>query len=91
MPEEQIEMTAEDVARHYSASMDSVNLINAVIASPEDYTNDPTVLQRNIDHLKGTLVRDIWTTEDMTPFTNAIAAGEAAQWAKLTSEGIRKR
>ena len=78
MPEEQIEMTAEDVARHYSASMDSVNLINAVIASPEDYTNDPTVLQRNIDHLKGTLVRDIWTTEDMTPFTNAIAAGEAA-------------
>ncbi len=78
MLEEQIEMTAEDVARHYSASMDSVNLINAVIASPEDYTNDPTVLQRNIDHLKGTLVRDIWTTEDMTPFTNAIAAGEAA-------------
>jgi len=78
MPEEGIEMTAEDVARHYSASMDSVNLINAVIAAPDNYTDDPTVLQRNIDHLKGTLVRDIWTTEDMTPFTDAIAAGEAA-------------
>ena len=71
-------MTAEDIARHYSASMDSVNLINAVIAAPDDYTDDPTVLQRNIDHLKGTLVRDIWTTEDMTPFNDAIAAGEAA-------------
>ena len=78
MPEEEIEMTAEDVARHYSASMDSVNLINAVIAAPDNYTDDPTVLQRNIDHLKGTLVRDIWTTEDMTPFNDAIAAGEAA-------------
>ena len=78
MPEEDIEMTAEDVARHYSASMDSVNLITAVIAAPDDYTDDPTVLQRNIDHLKGTLVRDIWTTEDMTPFNDAIAAGEAA-------------
>ena len=78
MPDEEIEMTAEDVARHYSASMDSVNLINAVIAAPDDYTDDPTVLQRNIDHLKGTLVRDIWTTEDMTPFNDAIAAGEAA-------------
>tara|TARA_R110000823_G_scaffold248423_2_gene372028 strand:- start:181 stop:417 length:237 start_codon:yes stop_codon:yes gene_type:complete len=78
MPDEEIEMTAEDVARHYSASMDSVNLINAVLASPDDYTDDPTVLQRNIDHLKGTLVRDIWTTEDMTPFNDAIAAGEAA-------------
>ena len=78
MSEEEIEMTAEDIARHYSASMDSVNLINAVIAAPDDYTDDPTVLQRNIDHLKGTLVRDIWTTEDMTPFNDAIAAGEAA-------------
>jgi hypothetical protein len=71
-------MTAEDIARHYSASMDSVNLINAVLASPDDYADDPTVLQRNIDHLKGTIIRDIWTTEDMTPFNDAIAAGEAA-------------
>jgi len=78
MSEEEIEMTAEDIARHYSASMDSVNLINAVLASPDDYADDPTVLQRNIDHLKGTIVRDIWTTEDMTPFKDAIAAGEAA-------------
>jgi hypothetical protein len=78
MPEEEIEMTAEDIARHYSASMDSVNLINAVLASPDDYADDPTVLQRNIDHLKGTIIRDIWTTEDMTPFNDAIAAGEAA-------------
>lgn len=76
--ETEIEMTAEDIARHYSASMDSVNLINAVLASPDDYADDPTVLQRNIDHLKGTIVRDIWTTEDMTPFNDAIAAGEAA-------------
>ena len=78
MSEEDIEMTAEEIARHYSASMDSVNLINAVLASPDDYADDPTVLQRNIDHLKGTIVRDIWTTEDMTPFNDAIAAGEAA-------------
>jgi hypothetical protein len=78
MSEEEIEMTAEEIARHYSASMDSVNLINAVLASPDDYADDPTVLQRNIDHLKGTIVRDIWTTEDMTPFKDAIAAGEAA-------------
>ena len=78
MSEEDIEMTAEEIARHYSASMDSVNLINAVLASPDDYADDPTVLQRNIDHLKSTIARDIWTTEDMTPFKDAIAAGEAA-------------
>ena len=72
------EMTPEEIAQHYSAAMDSVNLINAVIASPDDYANDETVLQRNVDHLKIMVAKDFWTTEDMTPLNDAIAAGEAA-------------
>jgi hypothetical protein len=70
--------TADEIAHHYSAAMDSVNLINAVIAAPSDYTNDPTVLQRNVDHLKIAKAWDFWTSENMTPLTNAITAGEAA-------------
>ena len=70
--------TAEEIAQHYSASLDSVNLINAVVATPSDYTDDSTVLQRNIDHLKIAKAWDFWTDEDMTPLTNAITAGEAA-------------
>jgi hypothetical protein len=46
------EITAEEIAQHYSAAMDSVNLINAVIADPAAYANDETVIQRNVDHLK---------------------------------------
>jgi hypothetical protein len=72
------EVTPEEIAQHYSAAMESVNLINAVIASPDDYANDATVLQRNVDHLKIMVVKDYWTTEDMTPLNDAIAAGEAA-------------
>ena len=71
------EITAEEIARHYSAAMDSVNLINAVIADPAAYVNDETVIQRNVDHLKIMVAKDYWTTEDMTPFNDAIAAGEA--------------
>ena len=71
------EITAEEIARHYSAAMDSVNLINEVIADPTEYANDETVIQRNVDHLKIMVAKDYWTTEDMTPFTDAIAAGEA--------------
>ena len=41
------EITAEEIAQHYSAAMDSVNLINAVIADPTAYANDETVIQRN--------------------------------------------
>ena len=46
------EITAEEIAQHYSAAMDSVNLINAVIADPAAYADDETVIQRNVDHLE---------------------------------------
>ena len=70
-------ITAEEIAQHYSAAMDSVTLINAVIADPAAYVNDETVIQRNVDHLKIMVAKDYWTDEDMTPFNDAIAAGEA--------------
>ena len=72
------EPTAEEIAQHYTSAMDSVNLINAVIAAPSDYTDDPTVLNRNVDHLKLVIDWTFWTSENMTPFTDAITAGEAA-------------
>lgn len=72
MPEE---LTPEQIAQHYSAAMDSVNLINSAIASPDNYADDETVLDRNVGHLKIVIDWDFWTTEDMTPFTDAIAAG----------------
>ena len=71
--------TTEQISKHYSACMDSVNLINDVIAAPDDYTNDETVLQRNVDHLEIMVLKDYWTTEDMSPLNAAIAAGNAAQ------------
>jgi hypothetical protein len=62
--------TPEEIAQHYSSAMESVNLINAVIADPDAYASDETVMQRVIDWT-------FWTDEDLTPFTNAIAAAEA--------------
>lgn len=71
------EITAEEIAQHYSAAMDSVNLINAVIADPAAYVNDETVIQRNVDHLKIVVGWSFWTDEDLQPFNDAISAGEA--------------
>ena len=72
------ELTPEQIAQHYSAAMDSVNLINSVIADPDKYANDETVLDRNVDHLQIVVAWSFWTTEDMAPINAAIAAGEAA-------------
>jgi len=70
--------TPEEIAQHYSSAMESVNLINAVIADPDAYANDETVMQRNVGHLELVIDWTFWTDEDLSPFTDAIAAAEAA-------------
>jgi len=68
------QLTAEQIAQHYSAAMDSVNLLNA--GQPEDMSDEDWAdcVQRNVDHLKIMVEKDYWTDEDLTPFTQAIEA-----------------
>lgn len=65
------EVTAEEIARHYSAAMDSVNLLAA--GKPEDMTDEDWAdcLKRNKDHLLIMLAKDFWTNEDLTPLQAA--------------------
>ena len=65
------EITQEQIAQHYSAAMDSVNLINA--GQPEGMTDEDwsDTLARNKEHLKIMLAKDFWTTEDLTPLRTA--------------------
>jgi len=67
------ELTQAQIAKHYSAAMDSVNLINA--GQPEGMTPEDWAdcLARNKEHLKIMLAKDFWTTEDLTPLTTASA------------------
>lgn len=67
------EITAEQIAKNYSAAMDSVNLINA--GQPEDMTDAEWAdcLSRNKEHLVIMLAKDYWTTEDLTPLRAASA------------------
>jgi hypothetical protein len=63
--------TAEEITRHYSAAMDSVNLINA--GQPEGMTAEDwaDTVARNKEHLKIMLAKDFWTTEDLSPLQDA--------------------
>jgi hypothetical protein len=62
-----VEVTAEEVARHYAAAMDSVNLLQA--GQPEGTTDEEwaDTVARNKEHLKIMLAKDFWTTEDLAP------------------------
>jgi hypothetical protein len=65
--------TAEQIAKHYSAAMDSVNLINA--GKPEGMTAEDwtATVARNKEHLTIMLAKDFWTTENLTPLRTASA------------------
>lgn len=68
------QITSEQIAKNYSACMDSVNLINGT--KPEYMTDAEWAdcLSRNKEHLKIMLAKDFWTTEDLTPLQQAAGA-----------------
>jgi hypothetical protein len=66
-----IEITPEQIAQHYSAAMDSVNLINAGKPELMDDADWADCLARNKEHLRIMIAKDFWTTEDLTPLQDA--------------------
>ena len=70
------ELTPEQIAKHYSAAMDSVNLLNAgkpADMSDSDWTDCKS---RNVEHLKIMVAKTYWTTEDLSPLNKAISTHE---------------
>ena len=63
--------TAEEIAQHYSAALDSVNLINGV--KPENTTDEEwtATVARNKEHLNIILAKSFWTNQDLAPLQAA--------------------
>jgi hypothetical protein len=67
------EVTAEEVARHYSAAMDSVALLNA--GKPEQMTDEDwaDTVKRNKEHLEIQIAKgDFYAGYDLKPFQDAV-------------------
>ena len=75
------EITAEEIAQHYTAMGHSVDLINAIIAGDamvdDDAADKQDCVDRNVEHLEIMVAKDFWTSEDMTAANAAITAGKA--------------
>ena len=65
------QLTPEQIAQHYSAAMDSVNLINGGKPESMNDADWSDCLSRNKEHLKIMLAKDFWTTEDLAPLQAA--------------------
>ena len=66
-----MELTAEEIQKHYDAAMDSVNLING--GKPEGMSDEDwsACVERNKVHLQIMLAKDFWTTQDLKPLQDA--------------------
>ena len=71
------EITAQEIAQHYSAAGDSVTLINELVALSERDDEQVDTVRRNVEHLEIMVAKDFWTTEDLAPLNAAITAGTA--------------
>jgi len=73
-------LTSEEIAQHYSAMGDSVDLINGIIDGSlmaDDTQEDKNdCVDRNVRHLEIMVAKDFWTDEDMTDVNSAITAGK---------------
>ena len=67
-------LTTEEIAKNYSAAMDSVNLINELMALDSRDEDQTATVARNVEHLELMVAKDFWTTEDLQPFADAISA-----------------
>ena len=61
-----------DPAQQYSATMDSVNLINGVKPSAMSDIDWADTVARNKEHIAIMLTKDFWTDEDLKPFKDAL-------------------
>jgi hypothetical protein len=75
------EITSAEIQQHYSAMLDSVDLINGIIDGSlmaDDTQEDKNdCVDRNVRHLEIMVAKDFWTDESMVSVNDAITSGKA--------------
>ena len=70
-------LTTEQIAQNYTASLDSVTLINELMALDTRDAEQTATVARNVEHLEIMVAKDYWTSEDLSPLNAAITTGKA--------------
>ena len=66
------ELTTQEIEQHYSAAMDSVNLINSEKPSNIADSEWSDTINRNKEHLKIMINKDFWTNQNLVPLQEAV-------------------
>lgn len=81
------DFTPEQIAQMYAGALESVALVNRLVAEPSPYLDTADELGRNIRHLEQTVAA--LASEDVTPINAAITAGNA-RLAEIEASGVER-
>ena len=69
-------LTAAEIQAHYDAALDSVTLINDLMALSSRDDDQTATVARNVEHLEIMVAKTYWTSDhDLAPLNAAITAG----------------
>ena len=69
-------LTAAEIQAHYDAALDSVTLINDLMALSSRDEEETATVARNVEHLEIMVAKTFWTdAQDLAPLNAAITAG----------------
>ena len=69
-------LTAEQIQANYDAALDSVTLINDLMALDSRDDEQIDAVARNVEHLQIMVAKTFWTSDhDLAPLNAAITAG----------------
>ena len=69
-------LTAEQIQAHYDAALDSVTVINDLMALSSRDDEQTATVARNVEHLQIMVAKTYWTdAQDLAPLNAAITAG----------------
>ena len=71
-------LTAAEIAQKYSAALDSVTLINALMDLSSRTEEETATVARNVEHLQIMVAKTYWTSEDLDLLNDAVTRGGAA-------------
>lgn len=70
------EVTAEEIAQHYKAALDSVALLEAGKPEKMEEAEWADTVKRNVEHLEIMVAKDFMQDQDLAPLNAAIAANK---------------
>ena len=68
-------LTSEEINQHYSAAIDSMDLINRLLNKTVHTIHELDLISRNVQHLEIMVSKNIWAFRDLEGFKNAISRG----------------